>query len=62
MCKAKPNGKGGRISAGDRGNDVSMNLDSKNHSLFLLYYHLVMAVKYRRKAMDDVISDYAKIT
>ncbi|MFP3345474.1 IS200/IS605 family transposase, partial [Halomonas sp. SIMBA_159] len=37
-----------------------MVLDSNNHSVFSLYYHLVLVVKYRRKAVDDVISDYAK--
>ncbi|MCF6094520.1 IS200/IS605 family transposase [Microaerobacter geothermalis] len=37
-----------------------MGLDSNNHSVFLLYYHLVLVVKYRRKVIDDVISDYAK--
>lgn len=26
-------------------------LDSKKHSLFLLYYHLVLAVKYRKKVI-----------
>ncbi|MGG0240462.1 IS200/IS605 family transposase, partial [Bacillus rhizoplanae] len=25
-----------------------MNLDSNNHSVFSLYYHLILAVKYRR--------------
>ncbi|PEJ09580.1 IS200/IS605 family transposase [Bacillus toyonensis] len=37
-----------------------MNLDSNNHSVFLLYYHLVLVVKYRRNVFDDDISDYAK--
>lgn len=37
-----------------------MELDNNNHSVFLLYYHLVLVVKYRRKAVDDAISDYAK--
>nr|WP_088829839.1 IS200/IS605 family transposase [Paenibacillus tyrfis] len=37
-----------------------MKLDNNNHSVFLLYYHLVLVVKYRRKVMDDTISDYAK--
>ncbi|OAH55410.1 MULTISPECIES: IS200/IS605 family transposase [Bacillaceae] len=37
-----------------------MKLDSNNHSVFLLYYHLVLVVKYRRKVFDDTISDYAK--
>ncbi|MCC0752896.1 IS200/IS605 family transposase, partial [Clostridioides sp. ZZV13-5731] len=25
-----------------------MKLDSNNHSVFLLHYHLVMCIKYRR--------------
>ncbi|WP_110113145.1 IS200/IS605 family transposase [Bacillus sp. CGMCC 1.16541] len=37
-----------------------MKLDSNNHSVFLMYYHLVLVVKYRRNAIDDTISDYAK--
>ncbi|AVF28890.1 IS200/IS605 family transposase [Paenibacillus larvae] len=37
-----------------------MELDNNNHSVFLLYYHLVLLVKYRRKVIDDTISDYAK--
>lgn len=37
-----------------------MGLDSNNHSVFLMYYHLVLVVKYRKNAIDEVISDYAK--
>ncbi|PEA83412.1 IS200/IS605 family transposase [Bacillus pseudomycoides] len=37
-----------------------MKLDSNNHSVFLLYYHLVLVVKYRRNVIDDDMSDYAK--
>ncbi|MEK5251681.1 IS200/IS605 family transposase [Bacillus sp. FSL R9-9530] len=37
-----------------------MELDSNNHSVFLLYYHLVLVVKYRRNVFDDDMSDYAK--
>ncbi|WP_144506960.1 IS200/IS605 family transposase [Bacillus mycoides] len=37
-----------------------MKLDTNNHSVFLLYYHLVLVVKYRRNVFDDDISDYAK--
>ncbi|MED3067387.1 IS200/IS605 family transposase [Bacillus thuringiensis] len=37
-----------------------MKLDGNNHSVFLLYYHLVLVVKYRRNVFDDDISDYAK--
>ena len=34
-----------------------MKLDNNNHSVFLLHYHLVMVVKYRRKVINDTISD-----
>ena len=37
-----------------------MKLDSNNHSEFLLYYHLVLVVKYRRKVFSDQMSQYAK--
>lgn len=37
-----------------------MNLDTNNHSVFLLYYHLILVVKYRRKVFDDVISNFAR--
>ncbi|MDW0117162.1 IS200/IS605 family transposase [Sporosarcina thermotolerans] len=37
-----------------------MKLDSNNHSVFLLYYHLVLVVKYRKKVFNDEMSDYAK--
>lgn len=37
-----------------------MELDSNAHSVFLLYYHLVLVVKYRREVFDDRISDRAK--
>lgn len=33
------------------------NLDNNNHSVFKLYYHLIMCVKYRREVIDDKISD-----
>ena len=31
------------------------NLDNNAHSVFLLHYHLIMVVKYRRKVIDDQI-------
>ena len=31
-------------------------LDSNNHSVFSLYYHLVFVVKYRRNVINDDIS------
>ena len=37
-----------------------MELDNNNHSVFLMYYHLVLVVKYRRKVIDDVISNRLK--
>ncbi|EME8160800.1 IS200/IS605 family transposase, partial [Enterococcus faecium] len=37
-----------------------MELDTNNHSVFLLYYHLVLVTKYRRQVIDNEISDYAK--
>jgi putative transposase len=33
-----------------------LDLDNNNHSVFSLNYHLILAVKYRRKAIDDTIS------
>ena len=37
-----------------------MRLDSNAHSVFLMYYQLVLVVKYRRKIFDNVVSDRAK--
>lgn len=37
-----------------------MKLGSNAHSVFLMYYHLVLVVKYRRKIFDNVVSDRAK--
>lgn len=37
-----------------------MKLDSNNHSVFLMSYHLVLVVKYRKDVIDNTISDYAK--
>ncbi|NBI28148.1 IS200/IS605 family transposase [Chengkuizengella marina] len=36
-----------------------MKLDNNNHSVFLLHYHLVLVVKYRRQIFDEGISNYA---
>jgi len=33
------------------------DLDNNNHSMFALYYHLVLVVKYRRNVIDDTIND-----
>lgn len=37
-----------------------MKLDTNNNSVFLLHYHLVLVVKYRRQVFDREISDFAK--
>ena len=37
-----------------------MVLDSNNHSVFKLHYHLIMVIKYRRKVIDDTISSRLK--
>ena len=37
-----------------------MKLDSNNHSVFLMCYHLIFVVKYRKKVIDDVISNRLK--
>ena len=33
-----------------------MKLQSNNHSVFILNYNLVLVVKYRRKVIDDTVS------
>ena len=40
--------------------DFVKKLDSNAHSVFLLYYHLIMVVKYRRKVIDDSVSGRAR--
>ena len=42
--------------------DITMDLDTNNHSVFLLHYHLILVTKYRRQVIDDEISDFAKDT
>ena len=37
-----------------------MELDHNSHSVFLLYYHLVRVIKYRRKVRNGKISERAK--
>ena len=31
-----------------------MTLDTNNHSVFLLYYHLILVTKYRRQVIDGI--------
>ena len=35
-------------------------LDHNAHSVFRMYYHLILVVKYRRKVFDDSVSGRAK--
>ena len=37
-----------------------MKLDNNNHSVFLMYYHLILVVKYRRKVIDEAVSSRLK--
>ena len=37
-----------------------MKLDNNNHSVFAMYYHLILVVRYRKKVFDDSVSDYAR--
>ena len=37
-----------------------MKLDNNNHSVFLMRYHLILVVKYRRKVIDEEISNRLK--
>ncbi len=40
---------------------VSMlELDTNNHSVFLLWFHMVLVIKYRRKVIDNSISQRLK--
>ncbi len=34
-----------------------MKLDNNTHSVFSMYYHLVLVTKYRRKVINDIISN-----
>ncbi|MBY0757157.1 IS200/IS605 family transposase, partial [Clostridium sardiniense] len=37
-----------------------MDLDTNNHSVFKLSYHLVLIIKYRRQVIDEDISNRLK--
>ena len=39
-----------------------MELDTNNHSVLLLYYHLVLVTKHCRQVIDEEISEFAKVT
>ena len=40
--------------------DLLSLYDRNQHSVYLLYYHLILVVKYRRKVFDDAVSVRAK--
>ena len=37
-----------------------LELDTNAHSVFLMYYHLVLVTKYRHEVIDKAVSDRAK--
>lgn len=39
---------------------IAVKLESNHHSVFLMHYHLVLVVKYRRKVFDDEMSNRAR--
>ena len=39
---------------------MQVKLDNNHHSVFLLHYHLVLVVKYRRRVFDDAMSSRAR--
>lgn len=39
---------------------MRLKLDSNKHSVFLLYYHLILVVKYRRKVITETIGKRLK--
>jgi len=48
------------ISRKARKADYMRDLDNNNHSVFAMYYHLIFVVKYRRKVINDEISNRLK--
>ncbi len=40
--------------------EIMREMDNNAHSVFLLYYHLIMVTKYRRKVINDDISARGK--
>ena len=42
-----------------KGDDLLI-FDTNNHSVFMLHYHLIICVKYRRKVIDNTISHRLK--
>lgn len=48
------------ISRNERKVVDAMKLDTNNHSVFLLQYHLIMCIKYRNKVIDNKVSERLK--
>ena len=48
------------ISSSSVYGDDCLNLETNNHSVFSLNYHLVLVVKYRKKVIDNKISNSLK--
>ena len=40
---------------------MSRKLYNNNHSVFAMYFHLVLVVKYRRRVIDDAVSEALKV-
>ena len=40
---------------------IILDLDNNSHSVFLLHYHLILVIKYRRQIFDKEISERAYI-
>ena len=49
-----------RSVVNDRKAIIEMKLDTNNHSVFLLQYHLILCIKYRNNVIEDVISERLK--
>ena len=39
---------------------MKMNLDTNQHSVFMMWFHLILVIKYRHKVLNDEISDRLK--
>ena len=48
------------ISRNEMRTEIMREMDNNAHSVFLLYYHLIMVTKYRRKVINDDISARGK--
>ena len=39
---------------------ILVKFTTSSHSVYLLYYHLVLVTKYRKKILDETVSSYLK--